>query len=53
MAPEPCHGCVWTDQCPTAGLVNRLAIEAWIDEASFSCPDFTPDYYHGIEGVFA
>ena len=53
MPPQPCHGCACSGQCHVAGLVNRLAIEAWIDEASFSCPDFVPDNYHGIEGVLA
>ena len=35
------------------GLINRLAIEAWLKGESLSCPDHTPDYYKGIEGVFA
>jgi len=53
MPPQPCHGCRWVDNCPTAGMVNRLALENWITGGDFECPDYTPAYYHGIEGVFS
>lgn len=36
-----------------AGLVNRLAVEQWLENHSFGCADYSADFYHGIEGVRA
>lgn len=49
---DPCKGCKCRGLCPTQGLMNRLALEAWVDDTELhSCDDFQPDYYRGIEGV--
>ena len=53
MTPEPCKHCRFATGCPTAGLVNRLAIEFWLKGLPFECGDYQADEYRGIEGVFA
>lgn len=53
MPPQPCKGCKFAGNCPAAGLVNRLAVDEWLADHGFECADYTPDYYRGIEGVFA
>ena len=54
MPSDPCRGCKSKGNCCTQGLMNRLAIFNWIDDLSgVECADYEPDYYHGIEGVFA
>ena len=54
MPPDPCRHCGLYESCQFKGLVNRLAIEAFVnDQPAHVCPDYTPDYYKGIEGVFA
>ena len=50
---EPCKGCKSLGRCCAQGLVNRLAVSEWLEDKSFECPYYEPDYYHGIEGVFA
>jgi hypothetical protein len=30
-----------------------LAVDEWLADHGFECADYTPDYYRGIEGVFA
>jgi hypothetical protein len=39
--------------CQIQGLVNRLAVDAYLLDQPFSCPDWSPQYFKGIEGVFA
>ncbi|MDD2367038.1 MAG: hypothetical protein PHN84_12820 [Desulfuromonadaceae bacterium] len=51
--PVPCRGCQFAGNCTAAGLVNRLAAEEWLEDRGFECSDFTPEYFRGIEGVFA
>lgn len=53
MPPRPCQGCRHEGGCVVAGIVCRLALQAWVDEKAFSCPDYEPEYFHGIDGVFA
>lgn len=53
MPPQPCKHCRFADHCPTIGLVNRLAVECWLQDMPFECGDFQAEHYHGIEGVFA
>lgn len=54
MPPQPCKGCRFADQCEISGLVNRIALTNWIEElGGIECPDYSPDYFHGIEGVFS
>ena len=48
---DPCRGCRFVDGCHTAGLICRLAMEAWIDDRLFECPDWQEERYHGLEGV--
>jgi len=52
MPPQPCHGCRFAIGCETAGLVNCLAVEFWLKDEVFGCADYTPEFHHGIEGVF-
>lgn len=51
--PDPCKGCSLRGCCQLAGLVNRLAVDAYLVDEVYSCPDWAPDYFRGIEGVFA
>lgn len=52
--PEPCRGCSNDWKCSTRGLMNRLAIEAWVEDRDVAaCPDYAAADYHGIEGVRA
>lgn len=53
MPNDPCRGCKYQGNCCTAGLVNRLAMWAWLDEQGFECADYEADHYHGVEGCFA
>ena len=54
MAPNnPCKGCKDEGYCSVAGQINRLALEEWIDDRFFACPDYQDNFYHGLEGVFA
>lgn len=53
MPPQPCRGCKSAGNCSAAGLVNRLAVDQWLADRGYECSDFTPDFYRGIEGVFA
>jgi hypothetical protein len=56
MPPNPCFKCVSEGNCVTAGLVCRLAIEAWVDDRLAEippCPFKEEAFYHGIEGVYA
>lgn len=53
MPPQPCYGCRFEGNCSAAGLVNRVAVEKWLADHGFECADYDPDYYKGIEGVFA
>jgi len=53
MPADPCKGCKFSGKCCTQGLVNRLAIFAWLEEQGFECADYDADFYHGVEGGFA
>jgi hypothetical protein len=54
MAPQdPCKGCKCAGNCQVAGLVARLSLEAWVKSESFNCPEYEPDYFHGVEGCYA
>lgn len=53
MPPQPCRGCRFEGNCSAAGLVNRLAVDEWLADNGFECADYTPEFYHGIEGVRA
>lgn len=53
MPPQPCKGCRFAGTCEMSGLVNRLAVTDWIEDVGgFECPDYDPEFHHGIEGVF-
>ena len=53
MPPDPCRHCSLIGSCQLRGTVNRLALKAWVEDRYYDCPDYSPQYYRGIEGVFA
>ena len=54
MPPNPCFKCKCEGICLTAGLLCRLAMEAWADDQEIPvCPFKQEDFYRGLEGVYA
>lgn len=53
MFPKlPCNLCKSEKRCLVKGVVARELIFSWTDGKKFEgCPEFSPDFYHGIEGV--
>ena len=50
---DPCRNCRFAGCCDQQGLVNMLALWKWLEDRGFECADYQPEYYKGIEGVFA
>lgn len=50
---DPCRHCKDEGLCPIAGQINRLALDHWIEDKHFCCPEHRPAYFKGIEGCYA
>lgn len=54
MSPNrPCMRCRHSGACRNEGLINRLALFAWLDDNGFKCDDFEEETFQGIEGCYA
>jgi len=53
MIHVPCNTCQFSDECPKYNAMARTALYAWLDGKIINCDDHQPDFFHGIEGVFA
>ena len=50
---SPCTTCKDRDRCVARAVTEREALFAWAYGKSLGCEDYVPDFYKGIEGVFA
>lgn len=53
MIPVPCETCRLVAGCRNCDVMARECVFAWLAELRVECAEYSPDYYHGVEGVFA
>jgi len=49
----PCNTCRFADVCAGRDVMVREAVFVWLDGGCADCAEYTADFYHGLEGVFA